>query len=131
PQMREQLLAKMKLTSEHIAAASGATAEFHQHGFAAVTWNDVKLTEWAMPSLTWAAGKAGVSSIKPITASEDFSFYQQQVPGVFFFLGIADEGADLTKTAPNHSPFFRVNEGALENGVRALSSLAVDFLNKG
>ncbi|MBU2280544.1 MAG: amidohydrolase, partial [Gammaproteobacteria bacterium] len=64
-------------------------------------------------------------------ASEDFSFYQQQVPGVFFFLGIADEGADLTKTAPNHSPFFRVNEGALENGVRALSGLAVDFLNKG
>jgi amidohydrolase len=131
PQMREQLLAKMKLTSEHIAAASGATAEFHQHGFAAVTWNDVNLTEWAMPSLSWAAGKAGVSSIKPITASEDFSFYQQQVPGVFFFLGIADEGADLTKTAPNHSPFFRVNEGALENGVRALSGLAVDFLNKG
>lgn len=130
PQMREQLLAKMKHTAEHIAAASGATAEFHQHGFAAVTWNDVKLTEWAMPSLTWAAGKAGVSSIKPITASEDFSFYQQQVPGVFFFLGIADEGADISKTAPNHSPFFRVNEAALENGVRALSGLAVDFLNK-
>lgn len=130
PQMREQLLTKMKHTAEHIAAASGATAEFHQHGFAAVTWNDVKLTEWAMPSLTWAAGKAGVSSIKPITASEDFSFYQQQVPGVFFFLGIADEGADISKTAPNHSPFFRVNEAALENGVRALSGLAVDFLNK-
>jgi len=130
PQMREQLLAKMKHTAEHIAAASGATAEFHQHGFAAVTWNDVKLTEWAMPSLTWAAGKAGVSSIKPITASEDFSFYQQQVPGVFFFLGIADEGADLSKTAPNHSPFFRVNEAALENGVRALSGLAVDYLHK-
>ncbi|OBP16199.1 N-acyl-L-amino acid amidohydrolase [Rheinheimera sp. SA_1] len=130
PQMREQLLAKMKHTAEHIAAASGATAEFHQHSFAAVTWNDVKLTEWAMPSLTWAAGKAGVSSIKPITASEDFSFYQQQVPGVFFFLGIAEEGADLSKTAPNHSPFFRVNEAALENGVRALSGLAVDFLHK-
>ena len=130
PQMREQLLTKMKHTAEHIAAASGATAEFHQHGFAAVTWNDVKLTEWAMPSLTWAAGKAGVSSIKPITASEDFSFYQQQVPGMFFFLGIADEGADLSKTAPNHSPFFRVNEVALENGVRALSGLAVDYLNK-
>jgi amidohydrolase len=130
PQMREQLLTKMKHTAEHIAAASGATAEFHQHGFAAVTWNDVKLTEWAMPSLAWAAGKAGVSSIKPITASEDFSFYQQQVPGMFFFLGIADEGADISKTAPNHSPFFRVNEAALENGVRALAGLAVDFLNK-
>jgi amidohydrolase len=130
PQMREQLLQKMQHTSEHIAAASGATAEFHHHNFAAVTWNDSQLTEWAMPSLRWAAGKAGVSSIKPITASEDFSFFQQQVPGVFFFLGIAAENATIEQTAPNHSPFFQLNEQALENGVRAFTALALDYLAK-
>lgn len=130
PQMREQLLSKMKHTAEHVAAASGATAEFSQHGFAAVTWNDVKLTQWAMPSLKWAGRDAGVAPIKPITASEDFSFYQQQVPGVFFFLGIAEPGVSVEKTAPNHSPFFKIHEPAMENGVRALTALAVDFLQK-
>lgn len=128
PQMREQLLQKMQHTSEHIAAASGATAEFHHHGFAAVTWNDATLTEWAMPTLQWAAGKAGVAPIKPITASEDFSFFQQEVPGVFFFLGIAPDNTPVDQTAPNHSPYFQVNEKALENGVRALTGLALDYL---
>ncbi len=130
PNMREQLLSKMKHTAEHVAIASGATAEFHQHGFAAVTWNDVKLTEWAMPSLQWAGRDAGVAPIKPITASEDFSFYQQQVPGVFFFLGINEPGVETAKTAPNHSPFFKLHEPAMENGVRALAGLAVDFLHR-
>ncbi|HCU65197.1 MAG TPA: amidohydrolase [Rheinheimera sp.] len=130
PQMREQLLSKMKHTAEHIAAASGASAEFSQRGFAAVTWNDVKLTQWAMPSLQWAGRDAGVAPIKPITASEDFSFYQQQVPGVFFFLGINEPGVSVEKTAPNHSPFFKIHEPAMENGVRALTALAVDFLEK-
>ncbi|KOO58435.1 N-acyl-L-amino acid amidohydrolase [Rheinheimera sp. KL1] len=128
PQMREQLLQKMQHTSEHIAAASGAKAEFHHHGFAAVTWNDATLTEWAMPTLQWAAGKAGVAPIKPITASEDFSFFQQEVPGVFFFLGIAPDNTPVDQTAPNHSPYFQVNEKALENGVRALTGLALDYL---
>ncbi len=130
PDMREQLLSKMKHTAEHIAAASGASAEFSQRGFAAVTWNDVKLTQWAMPSLQWAGRDAGVAPIKPITASEDFSFYQQQVPGVFFFLGINEPGVSVEKTAPNHSPFFKIHEPAMENGVRALTALAVDFLQK-
>lgn len=130
PDMREQLLSKMKHTAEHIAAASGASAEFSQRGFAAVTWNDVKLTQWAMPSLQWAGRDAGVAPIKPITASEDFSFYQQQVPGVFFFLGINEPGVSVEKSAPNHSPFFKIHEPAMENGVRALTALAVDFLEK-
>lgn len=130
PEMREQLLEKMQHTSEHIALASGATAEFHNHAFAAVTWNDPQLTAWAMPSLQWAAGKAGVAAIKPITASEDFSFFQQQIPGVFFFLGIAPENTAVEQTAPNHSPLFQLNEQALENGVRALTALALDYLAK-
>lgn len=130
PQMREQLLEKMARTTEHIAAASGATADFKHHNAAAVTWNHAELTEWAMPSLKWAAADAGVSSINPITASEDFSFYQQQVPGVFLFLGIAEPGVPIDRTAPNHSPFFKLYEPAMEHGVRALTALTVDYLQQ-
>lgn len=128
PVMRQQLLEKMQRTTEHITAASGASADFHQHSFAAVTWNHTGLTEWAMPSLRWAADKAGVAPIKPITASEDFSFYQQQIPGMFFFLGIAPPNTDPSSIAPNHSPRFELDESALENGVRAMTKLAIDFL---
>ncbi|GAB57040.1 amidohydrolase [Rheinheimera nanhaiensis] len=127
-EMREDLIARMAHTSEHIAKASGAEAHFHVHNFAAVTWNDPTLTDWAMPSLKWAAGEKGVAPIKPITGAEDFSFYQQQIPGVFFFLGISPEGKPLSEVPPNHSPMFDVNEDALVNGVRALTGLALDYL---
>ena len=130
PGMREQLLEKMTRTSEHIAAASGATAEFHYHNAAAVTWNHKALTQWAMPSLNWAGQAAGVSQNNPITGAEDFSFYQQQVPGVFVFLGISEPGVSVENTAPNHSPFFKLYEPAMENGVRALTALTVDFMQK-
>ncbi|HBN90572.1 MAG TPA: amidohydrolase, partial [Rheinheimera sp.] len=72
----------------------------------------------------------GVASVKPITGAEDFSFYQQQIPGVFFFLGISPDGKALSEVAPNHSPMFDVNEDALVNGVRALTGLALDYLAK-
>jgi len=127
-EMREDLIARMQHTSEHIAKASGAEAEFHVHNFAAVTWNDPALTEWAMPSLKWASSDKGVASVKPITGAEDFSFYQQQIPGVFFFLGISPANTPLSEVPPNHSPMFDVNEDALVNGVRALSALAMDYL---
>lgn len=126
--MREDLIARMQHTSEHIAKASGAEAEFHVHNFAAVTWNDPALTEWAMPSLKWASSDKGVANVKPITGAEDFSFYQQQIPGVFFFLGISPANTPLSQVQPNHSPMFDVNEDALVNGVRALSALALDYL---
>jgi amidohydrolase len=68
----------------------------------------------------------------PITAaSEDFSRYQQRIPGVFFFLGIVPPGTDPTKAAPNHSPRFFVDEAALPVGVRAMARLAVDYLSSG
>lgn len=126
--MREDLIARMAHTSNHIAKASGGEADFHVHNFAAVTWNDPALTDWAMPSLNWAAADHGVAPIKPITGAEDFSFYQQQIPGVFFFLGISPDNTPLSEVPPNHSPMFDVNEDALITGVRALTGLALDYL---
>jgi amidohydrolase len=61
--------------------------------------------------------------------SEDFSFFQRVVPGLFFFVGVTPGGAaELAKAAPNHSPRFFVDEGCLLPGVRALAQLACDFL---
>jgi amidohydrolase len=80
-----------------------------------------------LPSLEKAApGK--VREIPLIMAAEDFSYYQREIPGFFFFLGINEEGVPAGKAAANHSPLFKVNEAALTTGVRALAQLAVDYL---
>ena len=60
--------------------------------------------------------------------SEDFSFFQRVVPGLFFFLGVVPEGQDPQDVAPNHSPRFFIDEKSLQVGVRALANVACDFL---
>ncbi|HEV8195796.1 MAG TPA: amidohydrolase, partial [Gemmatimonadales bacterium] len=60
--------------------------------------------------------------------SEDFSLYQQKIPGLFVFLGIVPKGKDPATAAPNHSPLFFADEAALPVGVRTLANLALDWL---
>jgi amidohydrolase len=81
-----------------------------------------------VPTLQRAAGPAGAFEAPPLMPAEDFSYYQQRVPGVFFFLGINKDGVPAEEAAPNHSPLFYVNEAALKNGVRAMVGVALDYL---
>ena len=66
--------------------------------------------------------------VPKVMGSEDFSFFQRLVPGVFFFVGVTPHGTDPATAAPNHSPRFFVDESGLLLGVRALAHLACDFL---
>jgi amidohydrolase len=126
--VRQDIHARVKRTAESIAAASGATATMTLSQLAAVTYNDPALTERMVPTLRRVLGNANVSVGPPVTASEDFAYYQQKVPGMFFFLGITPKGADPATVAPNHSPKFYADEGALVPGMRALANLALDYL---
>jgi amidohydrolase len=74
-------------------------------------------------------GKAGV--IPPITGAEDFSFFQQRIPGLFFFLGVVPDGVDPATVPKNHSPHFFADEKALPIGVRALTQLTLDYMAGG
>jgi amidohydrolase len=65
----------------------------------------------------------------PVGASEDFSVFAQQAPGLFVFLGVTPEGQDPAKAAPNHNPNFFVDESALVVGARTMASLAVNYLS--
>ena len=68
-------------------------------------------------------------TVGPLTGtSEDFSFFQQKVPGLFFFLGVTPKDRDLKTAAQNHSPLFFADEAALPLGVKALTNLAIDYL---
>ena len=128
-EMRQDFLRRIESTAESVAAASGATAEVTFPGHAPLTYNDPELTERMVPTLRWAAGEDSVSVAPRITGAEDFSYYQREIPGFFFFLGVNEEGVDPSEAAPNHSPFFFVDDGALEVGVRAMAGAAVDYLS--
>jgi amidohydrolase len=110
------------------AEAAGATAKVTWGLGYPVTTNDPALTERMVPTLQRVAGP-GKAIVGPLTGTaEDFSYFQQQVPGLFFFLGVTPPGQEATAAA-NHSPLFFADEAALPVGVRALANLTVDFLS--
>jgi amidohydrolase len=110
------------------AEMAGAKGEITYDIGYPVTTNDPTLTERMVPTLRRVAGAENVR-VGPLTGTaEDFSFFQQKVPGMFFFLGVTPKGVD-PKTAPqNHSPFFAADESALPVGVKALTNLALDYM---
>jgi amidohydrolase len=111
------------------AEAAGATAKVTWGLGYPVTTNDPALTERMVPTLQRVAGP-GKAIVGPLTGTaEDFSYFQQQVPGLFFFLGVTPPGHEATAAA-NHSPLFFADESALPVGVRALANLTVDFLSE-
>ena len=62
------------------------------------------------------------------TGAEDFSYYAQEVPGLFVFVGVTDPAIDPRKAPTNHSPKFLVDEAGLPLALDVLVSLAVDYL---
>jgi amidohydrolase len=92
-----------------------------------VTVNHPELTAAMLPTLQRVAG-AGLELVPKVTGSEDFSFFQRLVPGLFFFIGVTAPGIDPAKAPSNHSPRFTVDESAFLLGLRALTHLTCDFL---
>lgn len=127
--MRDQIHEQLRRLAEGIAAAHGATASVTiQRGYP-VTVNDPALTERMLPTLERVA-PGQVRHGNKITGAEDFSFYAQQVPGLFLALGVTPPD-QLEGAASNHSPRFYVDEAALEVGVRTFVHLAADALAGG
>ena len=126
--MRDDIHKRVKLTVESIAAASGATATVSIEKPYDVTINDPALTERMLPTLQRVAGELNVKLRPKVTSSEDFSFFAQQSPGLFIFLGGSPKGTDMSKVAYNHSSRFFVEDSAMKLGVRALLNLTVDYM---
>ena len=128
PDIRTEFHERIKHTVKAIAESMGATAEVDIRLGAPVTYNDPQLTERMLPTLRRVAGAERVVLASPTTGAEDFSIYQETVPGLFVFLGVTPPGTDPKEAAPNHSPLFRVDEDGLIVGVKTMAALAVDFL---
>jgi amidohydrolase len=126
PDTRTDVHERVRRVAENIAAANGAEAEVTIGLGYPVTVNDPGLTERMTPSLRRVAGD-GVTVMPAALGAEDFSYFAEEAPGFFIGLGVGADDPSLVH--PNHSPFFYADERALPIGVRALASLAVDYLS--
>jgi amidohydrolase len=125
PGVRKALRLQIERTAKGIAGSSGATAEVKFEEVAPPVMNNAKLVERMGATLRRVAGDKVRPAVQ-VTASEDFAFYAEKVPALFFNLGI---NPPTNKTPyPNHSPKFLVDDAALITGVRAFSNLVADYL---
>ncbi|WP_312082489.1 amidohydrolase [Brevundimonas sp.] len=98
---------------------------------AGVRYNIIPDSAWLAPVLTEAAGEGNVNpATPPTTVAEDFSYFQQVIPGVFYHLGASPDGVDPATSAPNHSPEFSPNEKVLPLGVKTHVLTALRFLEQ-
>ncbi len=127
-EMQNRIEGRIRTTAEGIAEAGGGSAEVFISQGLPITYNDPDLTRRMVPTLERVAGPGNALSRPPSTGAEDFSVFQQEIPGLYFFLGVIPDSVPLEEAFPNHSPFFFADEAALPLGVRALSNLVVDYL---
>jgi amidohydrolase len=126
--MKQTIIKRMNEMVPQIAAAYGGTAEVSIKESAALTYNDPALTQLAVKSLEKALGKDNVQTMRAVTGAEDFSAFQEKVPGFYFFLGGLKAGNKPEEAPSHHTPEFEVDDSGLIHGVKAMVQLSLDFL---
>tara|TARA_Y100000814_G_scaffold292076_1_gene269845 strand:+ start:441 stop:1727 length:1287 start_codon:yes stop_codon:yes gene_type:complete len=125
-EIKDHIHKSIKDKVEMIASASGAKANVEIFsGIAKVTYNEPSLTDQMLPSLQKVYGKENVLIRPFVTGAEDFPFFTDHAPGLYFFNGVSD---DPSKAYPNHSPYFFADERNLKYGMKSMAQLAADYL---
>jgi amidohydrolase len=125
---RSFIMQRVKETAEGIAKSGGgeASVEWISDGYIPLI-NNAALTNRMVPTLQRTVGTDKVVEIKPLTPSEDFSFYAQEIPAFFYFVGITPAGVPAALVAANHSPRFQIDEAGLLPALRATVHFAFDY----
>lgn len=128
-EMQKKLNAEMKSRVPAIAKAFGGDAIIEIEDGIPITYNNLDLTAKMIPSLQKAAGKNNVHLMNAITGAEDFSYFQKEIPGFFFFLGGKPLNVKPENAASHHTPDFFIDESGLKLGVQTFVNLTLDYLN--
>ena len=129
PKMQKKLNEMMIFRVKSIAKSYGGTADISISKGLPITYNDPVLTAKMLPSLQRSAGKSNVVEINAITGAEDFSFYQQKIPGLYFFIGGKPLNVKPEDAPSHHTPDFYIDESGLKLGVTSMVNLTLDYLN--
>ena len=126
PKLRKEIYDEIRQVAKGVAVGTGTeiTVEFDVGGFYPVTFNNTELVERLTPSLKQATNNK-VYEMTPSTGAEDFSFFSNVIPGMYFWLGVNAPG--VMEAPGNHSPYFVVNDGTLDKGLKALVYLVEDY----
>ncbi len=128
--MQEEIHKRIRRMLTNIAEASGAEVDIDIHKGYPITFNNVELTKDMLPHLYSAVGEENVLITNPSTGAEDFSFFAQEVPGMYFFVGGKPLDVDQYDAAPHHTPDFFIDESGMLNGVKTMSYLTLGYMNK-
>lgn len=126
--MQDIIHQKIHKTATAIAESSGATADVTIDIGYPVTYNHIDLTRQMVPTLMKAAGEDNVKIVPAVTGAEDFSFFAEKVPGLYFFTGGADPTGEH-EIYPHHTPDFYIDESGMVTGVKAMTMLTLDYMN--
>ncbi|NNL09346.1 MAG: amidohydrolase [Croceitalea sp.] len=125
--MKDHINKRMKEMVATIAKAYGGEATCEIKDATDITYNDPDLVAQMLPTLQRAAGADNVVTQKAVTGAEDFSYFQREVPGFYFFLGGMTPGT--TESYPHHTPDFKIDDAGMLLGVKAMTGLTLDYLN--
>ncbi|MBQ4821963.1 amidohydrolase [Aquimarina sp. MMG016] len=127
PEMRKLIIRRMNEMVPSIAKTYGGEATIDFQNNTSITYNDPDLVKKMLPTIQGIAGKENVILSKATTGGEDFSYFQEVVPGFYFFLG--GKSKETEKAAAHHTPDFYIDESGLLLGVKVMSQLTIDYLN--
>lgn len=118
--VRQTILAKTHQLLEGLSSATASRYHLTSEAFYPVLRNDPELCRQALEILGRGFSPQALVQLRPVMGSEDFSFFAQQVPGFYFFLGTRGPGVESQTL---HSPDFDPDEGALTVGLTAAAQL--------
>jgi len=127
--VREKAISLVREIVNGVAGSHGAKAE--------VSWsprsnpptvNDTKLVEATLPVMRKTLGDANVVHVPPVMGAEDFSYFQKEIPGFMYWLGVGNKAKGIT--AMLHTPDFDVDETSLTTGVKVMTSIVLDYLDR-
>lgn len=127
-EVRDRIEERFRDLLKGVTAAAGASYEIvrYERGVPA-TVNHVGLTRESIPVLERVLGKGNVKQLPPTMGGEDFAYFANVVPGFFYRLGMVRPG---TVSGDHHTPTFLADDSSVAVGIRAMSNLLVDYLER-
>lgn len=108
----------------------GITYELEYNNDYPVLINDPAFTEFVVKSLTQSdiPEVTSIERCEPQPPSEDFAYYAQQRPSVFFYVGAMPDNGEYY---PHHHPKFDINEDCLQIAAKVMGALVIDYMKEG
>jgi len=130
PHIRKHIHQSVRNKATSIAKSMNATAEVTlplDYSYP-ITYNEPSLMRKMMPVLEQTAGKENTLHSKAVTGAEDFSFFQEQVPGLYLFVGGKAKDMPVEQAPGHHTPEFQIDESGMKLGVKLLSNLTLNYM---